>query len=72
MKTVAWNFHVGDSQVNQRYNIIPGCDILYKLKLYLCLSANKNKGGGGAYKGCMSPMKEISKINFNTSYNWLK
>ena len=36
------------------------------------LLQNKIRGYGGEYKGCMAPMKDISKIQFNASYYWLK
>ena len=45
-------------------------DILYKLNIDLCLSKNKIWGNGGYCERCKTPMKDISKTNFNMSSNF--
>ena len=65
------NFHVDESRVNHKYNMILGRDILSEIKIYLCLSRNTIKGNIGAHKGCMSPMKDAFKNNFNTLSDWI-
>ena len=72
MKILTWNLHVDGFQSKHRYNMILGCDILYKLKIYLFLFENKIRVNGGIYEGCKPLMKYVSKINFNTSYCSLK
>ena len=59
-------------QVDHKYNMILGCDILSKLNIDLCFSDNKIRGNEGSYKGCKTQMKDVSKINFNASSNWIK
>ena len=54
-KSMTWKFHVDDSQGNNRYDMMLGCDIMPKLKIYLFLSNNKSRVNRGAYKICMAP-----------------
>ena len=65
------NLHVDDSQGNNRYNMILVHDIFYKINMYLCLSNNTNRLNGGAYKGCTYQRKDVSKINYGVSSEWL-
>ena len=67
-----WNFHVYDFHVTHRYYIILGRAIFSELKIDLCLSGIIIRGNVGAYKGFMASMKEFWRINFNTSFDWLK
>ena len=43
-----------------------------KIDIDLCLSDNTIGKNKGAYKGFTTPIKEVLKINFNFSSNWLK
>ena len=49
--------------------MILGQDILSELKICLDFSDHMIKCNGGAYKGCTTPMKDISKINFAKTAN---
>ena len=69
MKSVAWNFHVCDLQGKHMYNMILGHDILCQLRIDLFPSKNTIRGNVGAHKRCKALMKDIWKINFNTSSN---
>ena len=71
-KSVTYNFHVYDSQGNHKYDMILGSHILSELKIDSCLFNNTIRVNSGAYEGCTSPIKYISKINFNSSFDWLK
>ena len=71
MKRVKCNFHVDNLQSNHRYDIILGLDILSKLKIDLCLSNYTIKVNWGAYECCMTPMKDVKKLNRKTSSNWI-
>ena len=64
-----WHFHVDDLQGNRRYNMIIRRDILSELKIDLRFSKNKIQVNGGACEVYTAPMKDVSKINFNASYN---
>ena len=46
--------------------------ISYKLNIYLFLFDNTIGVNVGTYKVCTDPMKYISKININSSSDWLK
>ena len=67
-----FNFHVKDLQVNHRYNMILGSEIFPELIIDLYFSDNAIRVNGDAHKECIAPMKNLSRINFNTSSNWLK
>ena len=54
------------------YDIIIGCNIFSELNIDLFFSNNNSRENGGSYKGFTSTMKDISKINFNISSNWIK
>ena len=70
-KSITWNLNVNDSQGNNNYNIILRHNILYELKIDLCFSNNTIRGNGGPYERCVSPMKDVTNINFNASSVWL-
>ena len=55
---VKWNFYMGDSQENSRYDMIIGQDLLLELKLDFCFSDHTIRVDGGAYKGCTISMKD--------------
>ena len=40
--------------------------------MHLYFSDNNIRVNEGAYKGCTSPMKKTSEINYNFSSEWLK
>ena len=61
-----------DSQVTRRYDTIIGCDILSELNIDSCFSDNTIRGNGVTYEGYTAPIKHVSKINFNSSSNWIK
>ena len=63
---MAWNFHEDDSQENVSYNMILSWDVVSELKVDLCLSDYTIKVNGGAYKGCMKPMKDVNKVHIKT------
>ena len=52
--------------------MILGQNIFSKLNIDLYFSNNTIWINGGAEGGCTEPMKDSSKINFNTSSNFLK
>ena len=49
-------------QGNNKYNMILGRDILYKLKIGLFFSINTIRGNIVTSKGCMTPMKDTLKL----------
>ena len=59
------NFHVDYLQGNHRYDMILGRDIFSELPIDLCFSNNIIRGNGVPYTGCLSPMKDVTNINFN-------
>ena len=48
--------------------MITGRESLLEFKLDLCLSDNKIKGNGGAYKGWDAPMKDPSNFCDDASF----
>ena len=50
-KRVTWSFHVADLHKKLRYDMIIGQDLLFELKLYLCLFDYTIGGNGGTYEG---------------------
>ena len=52
--------------------MILGHEIFSELKIDLCFFNNTIRKNGGAYEGCNDPMKDVYKINFNVSSDWLK
>ena len=72
MKIRMQKFYMDDSQVCHRYEMIPLLNILPKLNIYLCLPNINIRENVGAYEGCTSPTKDVSKVNFNSSSNWTK
>ena len=71
-KIIMCNFHVDYLQGPFRYKIILGNDVLSKLSIDFFFSGNTIRVNGGTYKGCTSPMKDISKFIFSFSSNWIK
>ena len=72
MKSAMWNSRVDDSNGSHGYDIILGRDILSELNIYLYLSGNSIWESEGTCKVCTVPIKYLSKIHFNSSYDWLK
>ena len=70
-KTVLWNFHVDELQVNYMYYMVLERVILHELNIDLCFSDNNIRANGGRYKVCTFPMKDISKINLKSLYSYL-
>ena len=66
MKNVIWNFQMDVLQDTNRYTMILGQDILSEINIELCLYDNYIRGNGSAHKGCRTPMKDASKIKFNS------
>ena len=71
-KSVMWNFHVNNSQENHGYNMVLGRNIFSELNIYICFYKNTIRENGGTHEECTAPMKDISKININSSSDWLK
>ena len=61
-KNVSWKSQV-DNSTNIRYNIIVGRDLLTALELYLKSSENIIIIGEVTYKGCSSPMADLSNYD---------
>ena len=51
--------------------MILGRDILSEINVDLCISGNIIRRNGCAYEGYTTPMKNVSKINFNASFDVL-
>ena len=64
---MTWSFHVDDLKKYSWYEMIIGRDLLLELKFDLCFSNYMIKGGGGAYEGCIAPMKYPSDLRDDTS-----
>ena len=71
-ENVTRNLNMDDLQDNQRNNMILGRDILSKLITVLNFSDNTIRVNGCTYKGCTTPIKDVSRINFKVASNWLK
>ena len=52
--------------------MIIGRDILFKIIIDLRFSDNTISGNGGMYKVYTSPIRDISRIDFNMTSNWIK
>ena len=50
-----------DSQVNGRYDMILGRDVLSELQIYLCLSDYTIRVNGGACEGCTTTLNFFNK-----------
>ena len=59
---VSWKSQV-DNSTNIRYNMIVGRDLLTALELGLKFSENIIIIGEGTYKGCSSPMADLSNYD---------
>ena len=70
-ETMMQNFHVYDNQGNHRYDMILVHNILYELRIYLCLSENTIRVNVGTYEVCTDPMIFFENY-FNMSPNWIK
>ena len=69
---VIWNFHVGGWQITHRYDMILGRNIFYGLNINLCLPYNIIRVNIVSCIGCTSPMKNVSRINFESSSSWIE
>ena len=67
IKDVTWNYNVYYLQGNHKYYMILGRDILSDINIDFCFYDNKIMVNGGLYKVYTSPMKYISKMDFNAS-----
>ena len=61
-----------DSQGHHRYDMMLGCDILSEPNIDLCFFHKTVRVNKGTYEGCTAPMKDVSKFDLNSSYDWLQ
>ena len=57
------HFRADNLEVNHRYDMILGHDILFELNIYLHSSKITTKGNGGTCKECISLIKYVSKLS---------
>ena len=57
-----------DSQIDSRYGMIIGLELLLELKLDLCFSKCTIKGSGGVYEEFTVPMKDPSDLCDDASF----
>ena len=61
---MTWKCHVDESTTG-RYDMILGRDLLTALGLDIKFYENVILGREGPYKGCLAPMVNVNKYNFN-------
>ena len=64
-KIGTWKFHV-DESTNGTYNMILGRDLRTALELDLKFSEKAIIGREGPYKGCSTPMVDVSNYDFRS------